>query len=394
MSGPAVERHEAVFPFGVHPEEATDREGRGPDTMNRLLLHAARYHDRETLTLRWERGRTGWGWHPMPDWRADRHAVRAALVLRQRLEVQAGETVALWLPLTTEFPLIERGVWSIGAVSVPVWPEWELGHVARVLADARPVVLFAPDWAAVRELRVIGGLPESVRATVLLAGEPDDARDALPFAQFMEYGGVLDTAERAAMWRTLARGIPPGTAISREYAAAQPLRWGKLDHRAAVAAVGRLLQRFPPHASRVHVLTSERPDPTLRALVYAGWTDGLTRTLFASSPVARARLGEFSIDFVAGSAAALCEVLRALQAAAAVPPPPSKRRGLLARMLGMGQRDTDSGSARRRARRTLHALLTDGAAWSLDDSPVDVQFVERSEIELSPTGPGIAGQGF
>ncbi len=394
ISGTLEQRRDAAsFPFGVRPEAAApDRDGRGPDTMNRLLLHAARYHARDAVSLRWEEGRTEWGWQPMPDWRADRYTVRAALVLRQRLEVADGETVALWLPLSTEWPIVERAVWSIGAVSVPVWPEWDLERVAQVMADAQPAVLVAPDWEAVRQLRVIGGLPESVRGIVLWRGAPDDAQDALPFAQFLDYGGVLDTAERAAMWRTLTRGLSPDTAVSREYTSSGPLQWGKLDHRMLVAAVERMLRRFPAHAGRVQVLTTERPHPTLRALIFAGWVDGLTRTIFAATSEAQEHLEAFVPDLVVGPAESLGSVLRTVQAAAAAPEPPAPRRGLLARLLGV--RSGDDTAPRRRPRApTVRVLLTDGAPPALDDATVTMQFVEESEIDVFPIGPGMAGQG-
>lgn len=394
MSGATVERGAAGgFPFGVSPEAAgQDREGRGPDTMNRLLMHAARYHDRPVLSARWEERRKGWGWQPMPDWRADRHTTRVALVLRQRLEVADGETVALWLPLSTEWPLIERGVWSIGAVSVPVGPEWDLDRVAEVLADAAPGVLFGPSWEAVRDLQVIGGVPDAVRAIIVMQGEPDDPEQALPYARFMDYGGVLDTPERAAMWRTLARGIAPDVAISREYTPEGELRWGKLDHRWMVRGVERIIRRFPPAAGRVQVLTGERPDPTLRALVYAAWVDGLTQTVFAASDDARAGLSAYSPALVAGPGALLSSALDAVRATARPPRGPVTRPGLVARLLGAGKVPQAPGAGAGHPA-PVDAIVTDGVRPTLDGSHVDVQFVEQSEIEISPTGPGFAGQG-
>ena len=83
-----------AFPYGVEPEIPVDEgteDDRGADTVNRLLLHGARYHDRDGVFTRWEQGRKGWAWTPMPDWRADRHTVRLALVLHQRMGIEANE---------------------------------------------------------------------------------------------------------------------------------------------------------------------------------------------------------------------------------------------------------------------------------------------------------------
>lgn len=378
------------FPFGVSPEAAApDRDGRGPDTMNRLLLHGARYHDRDTLFLRWERGRRGWAWQPMPDWRADRHTIGIALVLRQRLEVTEGEPVAIWLPLSVEFPLIERAVWSIGAVSVPVWPSWSVARVAEVLADAKPGVLFAPDWETVRTLGAIGGLPESVHAVVPLRGEPEDPDAALPFAQFMEYGGVLDTAERAAMWRTLARSLRPELAASREYAPDGALRWGKLDHATLVAAVERILRRFPPRRGAVYLLLDERPHRFQRALVYAVWADGVTRLAFAAEPGARDRLGELPApaDLLAGPADAVASGLEALPARATPGASAPRRRGLVARVLG----SAPPAPAPERPR-IVTALVSDGGEPGLGVRGFVLQNVSQAEFEIPVTGPG-AGRG-
>ena len=102
-----------TFPFGVRPDVPVDdgtEDDRGPDTINRLLLHGARYHDRESLFIRWEQGRKGWSWTSHPDWRADRNAIRAALVLRQRIGMEASERAALWIPGQ-----------QIQAQIVPIW---------------------------------------------------------------------------------------------------------------------------------------------------------------------------------------------------------------------------------------------------------------------------------
>lgn len=301
-----------MFPFGVHPEpdddaEASRDDARGPDTANRILLHGARHHDRDAVFLRWGQGRRGWEWQLTPDWRADRASIRAGLVLRERLGVAEGERVAIWLPLGPEWAEIERGVWSIGAVSVPIWPDRPLGRVASVLADSSPDVLFTPSLAAVRELEAIGGRPEGVRAIVPLEAPEEQGDDWLSLAKFLEYGGVRDTPERASMWRTYARGVGPDAPASLEYddgpdgvpgeaGAGAPC---EVSQGELVAWAERIARRFPARKGGTRLLATDRPDLISRVLIVAGWADGLTRTAFAPSRVGRERAGQLGVDVVA-----------------------------------------------------------------------------------------------
>lgn len=308
-----------AFPFGVRPDIPVDEgteDDRGPDTINRLLLHGARYHDREALFLCWEQGRKGWGWQAHPDWRTDRNAIRAALVLRQRIGMEAGERAALWIPFGMEFATVERGIWSIGGLSVPLPPDWTTDRVATALHEATPTVLFCTNVDALRELRAIGGLPDSVKASVLLSGDADDlSEEALPYEQFLEYGGILDTAERASMWRTTVRSIPPGTPVSLEY------RWrnglqslGAISQAGLVEAVDAVLRLLPPERGRLQILAGDRPDPVSRALLYGAWTDGLTCTAFVQSPAAVDHAAELEPKLVAGPGSILAGLVEKLQA--------------------------------------------------------------------------------
>jgi hypothetical protein len=306
------------FPFGVRPDVPVDEgteDKRGPDTINRLLLHGARYHDREALFLRWEQGRKGWGWEAHPDWRTDRNAIRAALVLRQRIGMEAGEHAALWTPFGMEFATVERGIWSIGGLSVPIAPDWRVDQVATALHESTPTVLFAPDLESLRELESIGGLPDSVKASVLLSGNAEDlGEEALSYKQFMDYGGILDTAERASMWRTTVRSIPPGTPVSLEYGWQDGLKpLGAISQAGLVEAVDAVLRLLPPEQGRLQILAGDRPDPVSRALLYAAWADGLTRTAFVRSQAAVDHAAELEPNLVAGPAEILARVVEKLQ---------------------------------------------------------------------------------
>lgn len=402
------EKGAPLFPLGVSPESAREEEGtggaadgRGADTMNRLLLHGARYHDRSEVFLRWGQARKGWGWLPTPDWRADRHSIRVALVLRQRLQVSQGDRVALWLPFGPEWALIERAVWSIGAVSVPVWREWEPERVAAVLADAGSEVLFAPDLEAVNALRAVGGLPSSVQVAVPLRAPTESGDDWLSFEKLMEYGGVLDTPERASMWRTFARAVGPETTACWEYPAeAEPETPGEsagagerreLDHRALMAAATRVAGRFPPRKGKVQLLAAQRPELLLRVLVYSAWADGLTRTAFAPSRAARRQAGEVRPAVLVCPGEAVAPLLESLAdpRPAVVP----RRAGLLGRLRGVARKWRGGNGAGGEETRPW-VVVTDGPAESVRAAVPEgrARVLEAAELGATLTGSSAGGE--
>ncbi len=334
----------------------SELEERGLDTMNRVLMTAARHHKRDAVFMRWEKGRQGdWSWHKTPDWRADRNSIRVALVLRQRIELILGERVALWLPLGVESAVIERGVWSIGAVSVPVWPDWDLERVSEVLRDAEPAVLFASDYVSAEKLRVIDGLPESVRVIVPLEGEPADSSEALTFEKFMEYGGVLDTAERASMWRTTGRSAKPEHIITWEYGwGEEGLERGVLDHRTMLAAIETVGRLFPRGENMLQLVASDQPAFLLRALTFAGWSDGNVITTFAPSPAEWERVGRLKPNVVTGAVDALAAVREALRTAGELERLQEEQSSLSSVSKKRGRPDGERESP-------LHVLIMDGS---------------------------------
>jgi acyl-coenzyme A synthetase/AMP-(fatty) acid ligase len=129
----------------------------------------------------------------MPDWRADRHSIRIALALRERRGVGSGDVVLLAMPLSVRFVLAERAVWGLGAATLP---------------------LLHP---GVRPKATIGS---------------DSECDAL-----VEEGAVLDTPERAASFRKLAREVPAEALASLESDR-------ELQHRDWVREVSAYLYRY------------------------------------------------------------------------------------------------------------------------------------------------------
>jgi hypothetical protein len=279
--------------------------------------------------------------------------------------------------------IVERAIWSIGAVSVPVWPEWELEQVAHVLADARPQVLFAPDRESAQGLSVIGGLPESVRATILLTGSPDDDEggDLLPYERFMDYGGVLDTAERAAMLRTSARSVKPEDLATIEYTMeSRGATRQEVDHATMVGTMEGLSRRFPPAHEGIHLLTDNRPGTIQRALLFAGWADGLTMTAFATSQEVWEQASALRPDVVACREEAVGPLLERIRRAAAEAP-------------GQGRESDLTSPHGTGAKHRLSLFVMDGLSDSLDRSAAGggrVEYVQPADLDVPPAGGSAA----
>lgn len=248
------------FPFGIQPEVSDpNRDERGPDTVNRLLLHGARYHDRAAVFRSDSNGAE------TPDWRADRLSIRLGLALDEELGIGSGDVVALFLPLSLEWALVERGVWGLGAVSLPL--SARAGDAALALAEARPRALFAARAADVSRLR----LPDSVTALITL----EDETGATSLGSLLDRGGVLDTPERASRFRATARLVPPEALASIEAE-------GRLDQGSWARRIERFLLRFPPARGNRHLVRFEAPDLAARIVLHAGWADGFTTVVLAS----------------------------------------------------------------------------------------------------------------
>jgi acyl-CoA synthetase (AMP-forming)/AMP-acid ligase II len=237
------------FPFGVRPEGADpNRDARGFDSVNRLLLHGARYHDREAVFIEVRDGVQ----LAVPDFRVDRNTVRIALALLERGELATGARIAVVLPSGSRLAAAERAVWAMGGVSLVVDP--------RVHREERERAIDAAHCRSVYE------------------GEAG-------IDELIEQGSVLDTPERAATVRQKARDVPSAALASLEV----ELRGSTLElHRHSqgdwAQALQSLSELYPPRKA-ARIVSRERPRPSVRALIFAGWADGLTRTVIANDGV-------------------------------------------------------------------------------------------------------------
>src|SRR5262249_13579566 len=110
-----------------------------PDTLSQLYLQAMRHHFREAAVL----VRSDDRWNPMPDWRLDRHVIRTALYLQERVGVRPGDRVAVLSELRPEWLIADCAALALGAVSVAVDPELPRDRLVGALVDVGPKVIFA-----------------------------------------------------------------------------------------------------------------------------------------------------------------------------------------------------------------------------------------------------------
>lgn len=261
-----------MFPVGIAPSSADPhRDERGLDTINRLLLHGARYHDRSALFVACADPKhdPATGGPEIPDWKADRLSIRTALVLQEDLSLELGDAVALWMPLSPTWAFVERGLWGVGVTSVPIPNDLGAAEVSRVLGKTRPKVLFVPGVSRASSVSI----PDSIVAIVTLE-ESVDGGFGISIQELLERGGILDTPERASRYRASARAIPPETLASLELTSGRALRETTQGGWARDAE--RFAARFPPHRGDHHRLARLRVERAARLVLYAGWADGLT----------------------------------------------------------------------------------------------------------------------
>jgi hypothetical protein len=174
------------------------------DTLAALHLHAMRHHRRPAALL----VREGDGFAPVPDWRFERHVLRIALFLKERMGVHPGDRVAIASPLRAEWFAADVAAVLLGAVSFAASDDAVAALAPRVAFAARPI--------------------EGVE-TICFEDGPRTWQSAL------DLGGTLDTAERAQALRAAARELKarfPALAV----AGGAPLTQGQALARVAAAA--------------------------------------------------------------------------------------------------------------------------------------------------------------
>jgi long-chain acyl-CoA synthetase len=251
--------------------------GTVPDTLGQLYLQAMRHHAREAALL----SREGDRWVPLPDWRLDRHVIRIALYLQERLGVKPGDRIAVVAEPSVQWLIADLAAVATGAVSVAVDPGLPSQRLLGALVDAGPRVIFASPTALAP---LDGGslsLP-GLSQVITLGGARADG--LLTWAQALELGGTLDTAERAQALRAAIRGLPSDhpALCHLDPAVEGRVAWEELTHGGVAERIAELWRLRPAQGGdRVYLAT---PVVTLgvRLALHACLGDGYSMVVLQS----------------------------------------------------------------------------------------------------------------
>jgi len=228
--------------------EPQEREARPlhtiPKTVCGLYDLGMREHSRKALLLH----REGDGWLETPDWRFDRMVIRIAVYARERLNVGAGERLAIMGPLTPLWLAAEFAILGLSGAAVGLSPALSDDEIVAALRTTHARLALATDVeAAARLLRLC---PRAEELGLVIG--PDAAASAdnafLGLGPFFELADTLDTAERAQAFRATARGVAPEVVALWHFAPDAPSHAQGLTHAQAMSAVREHLLALPAHA--------------------------------------------------------------------------------------------------------------------------------------------------
>jgi hypothetical protein len=269
-----------MSPRSAHALEARARLGAPSETLASLYLACERKHDRTAILESSRDGRS----EVTPDWRFFRHVVRTGLYLRERLGLRAGERIALVGPPSVAWLVADWAALAQGVVSVVVDSHVPDGRW-RIVA---PRVAFVADPRAAE--RLAGVLSDSDPIATIVTLDPRASTGAprppavLSFAEILDLGGTLDTAERAGAFRAQARQVGPDTPAlahaGRGADASAPLRI--LTHGEVVARIRRGWWVTPPRPGRVAYVTEHALSLAEHVALFGGLADGCTRTVLGA----------------------------------------------------------------------------------------------------------------
>jgi acyl-CoA synthetase (AMP-forming)/AMP-acid ligase II len=214
-----------------------------PDTLCKLYMHAMRCHSRRAALRSVRGGRLV----DVPDWRLDRQVIRLALFVRERLGFTAGQTAAIVAPFDSDAVIADLAVIASGAASAFIPRAFPDAALADAFAAADPHLLFVSDANDLERARRLRALSSDSRRVIVF--DTAASGGAVPLADALDFGGTLDTAERANAFRARARGVLPSAAAIAQASldASGRLRYDTLTHE---AVCDRLAMRQPDAAGR------------------------------------------------------------------------------------------------------------------------------------------------
>ena len=168
--------------------------------------------------------------------RAEAESVAAGLL---RLGLQAGDRVALCMPMVPEILSILYGCFKAGMTVVPIFAGFGTGAIATRLEDSGARVLFTADFLERRSKRIplLEKMPTGVEHTVVLRYRGSDAAGGIDWHHFL--GGDAparpsEPAERAfILYTSGTTGKPKGVVHTHAGCLAQMGKeiWLGFDHR-------------------------------------------------------------------------------------------------------------------------------------------------------------------
>jgi acyl-CoA synthetase (AMP-forming)/AMP-acid ligase II len=210
-------------------------------TLGELFLRSESVHERPFALRGWRDGKE----ELMPDWRLHRQILRLAMYLRERAGIGPGDRVAIVAPFGPRSIVVEWGAVLIGASAALLTPG---------------------DAAAMTSLESLG-----VRAVF---------DESTSWSTALDFGGTLDTAERAQSIRASARGLDPSAPALLYAEGTNGTRtWTTLSHENVITSVQRL---WFSSAWRDEATMAARREGNLaaRLKLYACVGDGRTRGTF------------------------------------------------------------------------------------------------------------------
>jgi len=264
----------------VHPPDISIRSGfplaAEPDTLSALYLRAMRT-PRRTTVFRYRDGRLS---VDVPNWKFDRQVIRIALFLRERLGVCPGDTVAIVAPLGPVWPLIEFAIVAQGAAAAAIDPAMPNDSIHDALVAIAPQAIFSCRAAH-------GALRFDPEHSILIDAPPGPS-GVVTFAEMLDFGGTLDSAERANAFRERARQVTnDSTAVIQVFLnSIGRARFESLTHAAAVQRLNAIWDQHQPTKGALASCFLDRPVTLdLRLAVYRTVLDAVTTLTFEEVPL-------------------------------------------------------------------------------------------------------------
>lgn len=243
------------------------------ETLGALHLEVERKHERAAVLVRLERDER----LATPDWRFHRQIIRVALWLRERAGLEPGDRVALVAPLSHEALVIDWATVTQGSTLVVLGPEPSAAALETTFSRFAPRIVFVAGAEALRRVVERGGNVVSL--------DGDAPEGVTSFAQALELGGTLDTAERAGAFRDRARAIKRSSdaIVHLEDVVGGAPRCDVLTHADVMAERRRLLAEHPARRGDLAYAYPDALSTAAHVALYTLVGDGLTSTAIGTA---------------------------------------------------------------------------------------------------------------